>query len=144
VSTPKAPLLFGLFNKAVPPEFFGQLRERLSLADRGIYTLAVVVWLMMWQRLDGRGSLAAAVQQVVQGVLGELVPTDKRVVERRVSSNTGALSRARKRLPLEAVVAVCDQIFTQLMKPAQATGDLASRLFLMDGSSMRLPHTARR
>jgi len=134
--------LFGLFGKAVPPEFFEQLRARLSLSARGIYSLAVVVWLMMWQRLDGRGSLATAVQQVVQGALGDLVPPEKRVVEQRVSSNTGALSRARKRLPREAVEAVCDQIFAQLMEPAQASGGLASRLFLIDGSSMRLPHTA--
>ena len=73
-----------MFGKALPPAFFDQLRERLSLPARGIYSLGVVVWLMMWQRLDGRGSLAAAVQQVVQGALGDLLPQEKRVVERRV------------------------------------------------------------
>ena len=142
MNTPKAPALFDLFGKAVPPEFFDQLRKRLSLSNRGIYSLGVVVWLMMWQRLDGRGSLATAVQQVLQGALGNLVPPEKRVVEQRVSSNTGALSRARKRLPQAAVEAVCDQIFANLMEPAQASGGLLSRLFLIDGSSMRLPHTA--
>src|SRR3972149_3425785 len=96
---------------------------------------------MMWQRLDGRGSLAAAVQQVVQGALGDLVPPEKRVREQRVSSNTGALSRARKRLPLEVVEAVCDEIFGKLMEPSEASGDLMSRLFLVDGSSLRLEHT---
>ena len=100
-----------MFGKAVPPEFFDQLRARLNLSERGIYTLGVVTWLMMWQRLDGQGSLAAAVQQVVQGALGDLVPAQKRVLEKRVSSNTGALSRARQRLPLEASEAVCDTIF---------------------------------
>ena len=138
---PKASVLFGLFGKAVPPQFFGQLRERLSLSARGIYSLAVVVWLMMWQRLDGRGSLAVAVQQVVQGALGDLVPPEKRVREQRVSSNTGALSRARKRLPREVVEAVCDEIFAQLMTPREGNA-LLERLFLLDGSSMRLAHTA--
>jgi len=95
----------------------------------------------MWQRLDGRGSLATAVQQVVQGALGDLVPPEKRVVEKRVSSHTGALSRARTRLPLEAAEAVCDQVFATLIQSAQAHGDLLSRLFLVDGSSMLLPHT---
>jgi putative transposase len=142
VHTPKTPVLFDLFGKAVPPEFFAQLQERLGIWSRGFYSLAVVVWLMMWQRLDGRGSLATAVQQVVQGALGDLVPAEKRVVEQRVSSNTGALSRARKRLPREAVAAVCDQIFAHLMEPAQSGDDLLSRLFLLDGSSMRLSHTA--
>ena len=118
--TPKASVLFGLFGKAVPPEFFDQLRARLSLPARGIDSLAVVVWWMMWQRLDGRGSLATAVQQVVQGALGDLVPPEKRVVEKRVSSHTGALSRARTRLPLEAAEAVCDQVFATLIQSAQA------------------------
>ncbi len=129
MSTPKASVLFGLFGKAAPPQCFDQLRERLSLPARGIYWLAVVVWLMMWQRLEGRGSLAMAVQQVVQGALGDLVPPERRVGEQRVSSNTGALSRARKRLPLGVVEAACEEIFAQLRKPAGAGGDLMERLF---------------
>ena len=121
--------------------FFDQLGERVGMPARGIYSLAVVVWLMMWQRLDGRGSLATAVQQVVQGALGDLVPPEKRVLEQRVSSNTGALSRARKRLPLQAVEAVCDEIFAKLMASAEDRGGLRSRLFLVDGSTLRLAHT---
>jgi hypothetical protein len=141
VSIPKAPILFELFERAIPPVFFDQLRERLGMPARGIYSLAVVVWLMMWQHLDGRGSLAAAVQQVVQGALGDLAPRDKRVVEQRVSSNTGALSRARKRLPMLVVEAVCDEIFAKLMQSAEDGGRLRSRLFLVDGSTVRLTHT---
>ena len=133
--------LFNLFCKAVPPQFFDQLQERLGLRSRGIYTLTVVVWLMMWQRLDGRGTLAAAVQQVVQGALGTLLPAEKRVLEGRVSSNTGALSRARERLLVEAVEAVCDAIFGTLTQSYEAVAPVHN-LFLLDGSSMRLPHTA--
>ncbi len=141
MSIPKSSILFGLFGKAVPPQFFDQMRQRLGLPARGIYSLAVVVWLMIWQRLDGRGTLAAAVQQVVQGALGDVLPPEKRVREQRVSSNTGALSRARKRLPLQVVEETCDQIFAHLMKPVEAT-TLLEKLFLIDGSSMRLAHTA--
>jgi len=132
--------LFDLFGHAVSPQFFEQQQERLGLPARGIYSLAVVVWLMLWQRLEGRGTLATAVQQVVQGSLGALLPSEKRTREQRVSSNTGALSRARKRLPLEVVEATCDEIFTQLMKREE--NGLLEKLFLVDGSSMRLPHTA--
>lgn len=141
MSLPKTAVLFGLFDKAVPPQFFELLQERLGVRSQGIYTLAVVVWLMMWQRLDDRGTLAVAVQQVVQGALGDMLPEEKRVRERRVSSNTGALSRARKRLPLEAVEAVCDEVFESLTQPGEATA-LVQNLFLLDGSSMRLAHTA--
>jgi putative transposase len=134
--------LFSLFDRAVPRSFFKQMLESLEMPERGIYSLSVVVWLMIWQRLDNGGSLATAVQQLVQGALGDLVPPDKRVVERRVSTNTGALSRARKRLPLKAAEAVCDAIFGNLMGTAQDSGSLRSRLFLLDGTSMRLAHTA--
>src|SRR5450631_950029 len=124
-------------------EFFDRVQERLGWPARGIYSLAVVVWLMLWQRLDGRGTLAAAVQQVVQGALGDLLGPDKRVREQRVSSNTGALSRARTRLPLEVVEESCDQIFAHLMKSADVySGKLMEKLFLLDGSSVRLAHTA--
>lgn len=140
MSTPNPSILFGLFGKAVPPEFFDQLQERLGAPARGIYSLAVVVWLMMWQRLDSRGTLAAAVQLVVQGALGELLPAEKRVREGRVSSYTGGLSRARKRLPLEVVESVCDQIFESLTKPFEAT-EWKQKVYLLDGSSLRLPHT---
>ena len=140
MTVPKAPILLQLFGRAVGPQWFDDIRQRLGHKERGIYTLAVVVWLMMWQRLDGRGSLAMAVQQVVQGVLGDALPQDKRVREGRVSSNTGALSRARGRLPRLIVEMVCDQIFTKLMAAELCLGLLA-RLFLLDGSSMRLAHT---
>jgi hypothetical protein len=140
VTTLQAPVLFDLFGRVVPPQFFDDLRERLGLQAQGIYTLAVVVWLMMWQRLDGRGTLAVAVQQVVQGMLGGMLSRDKRMREGRVSSNTGALSRARKRLPLEVAKAVCDEVFTKLTATEPGEG-LLSRLFLLDGSSMRTAHT---
>jgi hypothetical protein len=141
VSLPKAPILFELFGKVIPPQFFDQLRQRLDLPARGFYTQAIVVWLMMWQRLEGRGTLEMAVQQVVQGMLGEMASSDKRVREGRVSTNTGGLSRARKRLPLEIVEAVCDEIFTKLTAPVDLVAVLQSKLFLLDGSAMRLLHT---
>ena len=141
MSLPNAPILFKLFGKVIPGQMFDQLRGCLDVPARGIYTQAIVVWLMMWQRLEGRGTLAMAVQQVVQGMLGEMASPDKRVREGRVSSNTGGLSRARKRVPVEIVEAVCDEIFTKLTAPVDLVAGLKSKLFLLDGSSMRLPHT---
>jgi hypothetical protein len=140
MTAPKPSILFELFGRAVPPQFFDQMRKQLGLPARGIYSLSVVVWLMMWQRLEGRGTLAMAVQQVVQGVLGDALPQDKRVRERRVSSNPGALCRARQRLPLTVVEPVCDTIFTTLTGGVLSLG-LVARIFLLDGSSMRLAHS---
>ena len=142
MSLPKAPILHELYDSAISRQFFEQLHKRLRLPERGIYTLTVVVWLMIWQRLNPQASLSSAVQQVVQGALGNMTPADKRITEKRVSNNTGALSRARTRLPLQAVEAICDEVFTQLMRTVVDSGVLRSRLFLLDGSSLRLEHTA--
>ena len=142
MSLPQAPILHELYGSAVSRQFFEQLHERLDMPERGIYTLTVVVWLMIWQRLNPQASLSAAVQQVVQGSLGNITPADKRITEKRVSDNTGALCRARKRLPLLAVEAICDEVFTQLIRTIVDSGALRSRLFLLDGSSLRLEHTA--
>ncbi len=35
--------------------------------NRGVYSVAVVLWLMMLQRLEGRGTLASAVQMLLEG-----------------------------------------------------------------------------
>lgn len=92
---------------------------------------------MMWQRLDGRSTPAMAVRQVVQTVLGEALAQKGLRRERRVSSNTGALSRARKRLPLTIVEAVGDEIFTKL-DGSRAMRWALARLFPRDGSSKQV------
>jgi hypothetical protein len=59
--------LFRLFQKAAPAWFFCQLCQKHGYGLRqGIYSASVVVWLMMWQRLQGNRSLTAAVQYLLQ------------------------------------------------------------------------------
>jgi hypothetical protein len=44
-------------------------------ARRGIYSLAVVVWLMIYQRLNRKSTLSAAVQFLArEGVIGHSAP----------------------------------------------------------------------
>src|SRR3989442_14294936 len=60
VPLPNAPILFDLFGKVVPPQFFDELRGRLGLQAQAIYTLAVGGWVMQGQALDGGGTLSLA------------------------------------------------------------------------------------
>lgn len=58
------------------------------------------------------------------------------------SSHTGAYNQARQALPLSIVQKSCDRIFEQLttqLTPPASEG--SGRVFLLDGSSMRLAHT---
>lgn len=128
-----------MFSQLASPEFFTEVKGEFGLHEQGVYTVPVTLWVMMWQLLHS-ATMAEAVQQVVLGEPRGLLPAHKRVVEGRVSSNTGAYSAARTKLPREAVERVGDQVFQQALKMNPAAG-LASRVYLLDGSTLSLPHT---
>ena len=130
-----------LFLKVVPVAFF----EHLSLPlkprrHNGVFTLPVVIWLMIFQRLDDKGSLWVAVQEVVRGLPASLIPRpSQRLRKRTVSSHTGGYNQARQRLPLQVVEQVNSTTFQQLMesRPPGPNGNM----FILDGSTLLMPHT---
>ncbi len=102
-----------------------------------VFSLAVVIWLMIFQRLQDKGTLAAAVQHVIRGLPPALNPkTSKRQREHRASNRTGGYNRARQELPLEIARTMGDQIFEQLMSP-----EPGQRMFLLDGTTLTMPCT---
>lgn len=108
---------------------------------RGIYSAAVVLWLMILQRLHGVGTLAAAVQLLIQGAADPLLQDCRRRRTRRISSGTGGYCQARRKLPL----LLCRQVFReiterlrQLLCPRNPD---APRVYVLDGSSLELEHS---
>jgi hypothetical protein len=89
-----------LFQTALPAELFEGLRKAAGQRpEKGVYTTAVVVLLIILQRLlQGKATLRGAVQQVLSGNLQRLLPQYKRLKEGSLSGNTGAYSPARSRL----------------------------------------------
>lgn len=79
--------------------------ELESLAPTGpaaVYTTSITIWMLILQRL-GKGK---SMSEVIKDVLAnsrQLLPDNKRVREKTLSDNSGAYSRARKRLPLNVV-----------------------------------------
>lgn len=136
--------LLRLFQKAAPPVFFRQLQQRQGWDFRdGIYSIGVVVWLMIWQRLQGPRNLVAAVQHLLQGGAGDLVSGCKRWREDRVSSATSGYCEARQRLPKLVAVEVIDRIVEQLRTEVQEGWQGLHRpVFVVDGTSLQLPHSA--
>ena len=102
-----------LFQAALPAEFFERQRKATGQPrEKGIYTAAVVVLLVILQRLlPGKGTLNGAVQQVLSGALNRVLPKRKRIAEGTLSGNTGAFSRARCRLPKLMVDMAADQVY---------------------------------
>ena len=131
-----------LFQKVAPDWFFEELCEKHDWDFRsGVYRAVVVVWLMIWQRLQGNRSLAAAVQYLLQGGAKELVGDCKRWSEDKVSAATGGYCQARQKLPKLIVSQVNERIIEQLRAEMQeGWGGLKRPVFVIDGSTLRLPH----
>lgn len=107
---------------------------------RGVYAAQVVLWLMILQRLHEVGTLAAAVQLLIQGAAGALVPNCRRVQRRRISSRTGGYCQARQKLPTILCRQVAREMIEQLRKVLGLEGQDGPRVYLLDGSSVELEH----
>ena len=106
-----------------------------------MYSAAVVLWLMMLQRLQGRGTLASAVQLRLQGAAGPLLARCRRVRRKRISSRTGAYCQARQKLPKVLCQQVSQAIIERLREVLQAgEPHQPANVFVLDGSSLELEH----
>lgn len=110
---------------------------------RGVYQAPVVLWLMMLQRLRGRGTLASAVQLLMQGAADPLLVDCCRTRQRRFSCRTGGYSHARQKLPKLFCKQVSQEILEQLRQVLSASQPLRHQnVFIVDGSSLELEHEA--
>ena len=131
-----------LYRQAASEEFFQQLEKELGLPSRQrIFNLPLVIWLMMVQYLDRKATLSTAVQQVVQMRPSVLLSDHKRLREGTVSAHTGAYSDARQRMPLEVAEKVSDRVFEHLLPRREALPGWDRQVFIVDGSTLELPHT---
>jgi hypothetical protein len=137
------------FQQLLPAEFLDQALTQASVkVNNSVYSPLVVLWLLVAQRLQCGASMEAAVLELLHGLPASFWPRPcKRILDWRQhgkapSSHTGAYNQARQALPLSFVQKSCDHIFEQLVaQMGQPVSDTATPTFLLDGSTMRLPHT---
>jgi hypothetical protein len=106
---------------------------------RGVYSVRVVIWLIILQRLNRGSSLVTAVQMLLQGAAAPLLDQCHRVHKGQISSRTGAYCQARQRLPKLLCRMVSQQILEQLMQ-VLGLDPGGARMFILDGSSLELEH----
>lgn len=125
-----------MFRRLVPPE---TLNASQPPTPSMVYKPWIVAWLMVYQRLSGYGSMAAAVAELTR-LDAEVLPETKRVRERTLSANTGAYSAARKRLDIEVAQTAADEVSNALI--AESAPSLGNRrVFAVDGSTLSLAPT---
>jgi hypothetical protein len=141
-TSPDPQQLFRLFEKVAPAEFFEKVCEQHGYGfRRGVYGAMVVVWLMIWQRLEGNRSLAAAVQYLVHNGARSLRSDCKRWKQDKVSGTTGSYCQARQRLPKLIVSDVTQRVLQQLRAEMQeGWPGLQRPVFVVDGTTLQLPH----
>src|SRR5260370_8854226 len=101
----------------------------------------VVIGLMIFQRLDAKGTLSTAVRHLLTGPVWRLGHGPEGAPAARLSANTSAYSQARCKLPLEVAQQVSSLLFESLQEQPRIPPELDRPLFLLDGSTILLAHT---
>ena len=127
-----------LFESILPAARWKELEGRRKAQ---IYTLRVVIWMMLWQRLQERGSQQQSVDSIAEGHVERLLPDSKRVREGKISQNTGGYARACGRISMETTEQVCDDVLAELSKRIAPEAALGRAVMLLDGSSLSVEHT---
>lgn len=111
-------------------------------SQRGIYNIAVVLWLMIWQRLQPRGTMAHAVRQLVQGHGAPLLCNCKRVREQRISSAPGGYCQGIQRMPKMIPQLVTQDVVVRLSRElGEPWPGLKGPVYVADGTTLLLPYT---
>jgi len=134
--------LFSLYQQIAPAELFRFLQREVGWKVRaGIFTARLVIWMMMIQRLQPRGTLASSVSQLAEGRFDPLLSPCKRVREKRIGLSTGGYCQARQHLPKLLVIGAMDELMERLrQRLLEGTSELPQRVYLLDGSSLQLEH----
>jgi len=142
MASPEAIQLLQLYEKAVPASFFEEICQQEGYHfRRGVYSLAVVVWLMISQRLHRNRTLAAAVQGLLQGQADPLLSRCKRVEQRTISARAAGYCQARQKLPTLVASQVTDRLVEQLRSEMQEGWPGVQRpVMLIDGTTLQLRH----
>jgi hypothetical protein len=140
MDTAELPVLLSLYAQIAPGELFRILQRNLGVTrHEGIYTPRVVIWMMMMQRLDRRGTLASTVEQLVLGQFDALLSRCKRVRERKIAPSTGGYCQARQNLPKMLLDRCVDEILQRLRNHLSERMPLLERpVYVLDGSSLQL------
>ena len=124
----------------VSVDFLDQLCRRHKVKARpGIYSLAVVIWLMIYQRLNSKRTLSATVQFLAREAPQWRRPKGNCAL--RISTRTGGYCRARLKMPKLVAIEVCDHTLEQLLGlMREEVPDVRRPMFVIDGTTLRLQH----
>lgn len=108
--------------------------------DNAVYKASVVIWTLVCQRMSSDTSMEAAVKLLLKDKPSLLPSNNKRVSGGSLSNDTGAYSKARSRMKLDAVRWFADTVSNSLIKFSAPTFE-NQRVFTLDGTCITLAPT---
>lgn len=126
---------YGLYRRYIPRSFFEDLPD--GEGRRGIFTVWMVAWLMIYQRLCKGASCREAVLKVTLGEWKELNGASSRVKKAKVSEATGGYSQARDKFSVKTAEKICDRLFALISKNSRWE-KLGRPVFGVDGTTIEL------
>jgi len=144
VSTYDVSPVFDLYGRwVVSSGVLDRIRAQTGMRSRGgIYSLAVVLWLMIWQRLQPRSTMSLAVLQLVQGGGHSLLSSCKRVRESHISQAPGGYCQGVQKMPKLVPQLVTRDVVARLSEQlGEPWPGLAGAVYVLDGSTLQLAHT---
>ena len=135
--------MLDLYAQIAPGSLFGCLQRGLGVNKHdGIYTPRVVLWMMMQQRLDPRGTLESTVGRLVLGHFDPLLSQCKRARERKIGLSTAGFCQARQNLPKILMDRAVEEIVQRLRNHlSECLPGIQRPAYVIDGSSLPLdPH----
>ena len=137
-------LLMEILQAAARPEAIERIAQQHGVKTRrGIYSLVVVIWLMIYQRLNSKRTLSSAVQFLAKhaALWRDQLHVGKRIREGRISVRTGGYSQARRKMSTLVGCSVCDLSFAELeVRMRQQMPNVPRPIFVVDGTTLQLPH----
>jgi hypothetical protein len=133
---------FERYRQAVSEQQVARMLQGCARFSReGPLSPWVVIWLMLFQRLDAKGTLSTAVRHLLTGPVRKWVRWPEGTPPAPLSANTSAYSQARGKLPLGVAQQVSQLLFESLQEQPRMLPGLEQPVFLLDGSTILLAHS---
>jgi Transposase DDE domain len=104
------------------------------LGNATVYKTSVVMWLMLFQRINPNSSLSSAVEYFVANA-PKGKNANKRLREGTLSTGSGSYSDGRKRLSVMSVDWLQNRLSSSIIESTQASFN-GKRVFLIDGTTL--------
>ena len=115
---------------------FDLIDEEFPRRENAVFTNGVVILLLLYQRMCPDKSLAAALKLVLE-VTPELLPNNKRVTQKTLSSDPSGYSKARQKCDLKAIQKFAQQVAQVIIDTTQPRLQ-NRRTYVIDGTTVSL------